>query len=97
MAPTLLVSGDIQAEILDKRLTKMTPYENHFREIFAKSILNCARYLGSKLLLNNRAWHTFSCIDPTARGNERTVQQVKENDTRNCCHVRPQGGRGGKE
>ena len=30
MAPTLLVSGDIQVEILDKRLTKMTPYENHF-------------------------------------------------------------------
>ena len=33
-------------------------------------ILNCARYLGSKLPLNNRAWRTFSCIDPTARGNE---------------------------
>ena len=30
MAPTLLVSGDIQAKILDKRLTTMTPYANHF-------------------------------------------------------------------
>ena len=40
-------------------------------------ILNCARYLGSKLPPNNRAWHTFSCIDPTARGNEWTVGQVK--------------------
>ena len=53
-------------------------------------ILNCARYLGSKLPPNNRAWRTFSCIDPTARGNEWTVGQVKENDTRNCCHRRPQ-------
>ena len=60
-------------------------------EKFSPSIiLNCARYLGSKLPLNNRAWHTFSCIDPMARGNEWTVRQVKENDTRNCCHGRPQ-------
>ena len=60
-------------------------------------ILNCARYLGSKLPPNSlnwtswpRAWRTFSCIDPTARGNEWTVGEVKENDTRNCCHRRPQ-------
>ena len=53
-------------------------------------ILNCARYLGSKLPPNNRAWRTFSCIDPTARGIEWTVGPVKENDTRNCCHRRPQ-------
>ena len=58
-------------------------------------ILNCARYLGSKFPLNNRAWRTFLCIDPTARGNEWTVLQVKENDTRNCCHGR--GGGGGQE
>ena len=42
----------------------------------------CARYLGSKLPLNNRALRTFSCIDPTARGSEWTVRQVTENDTR---------------
>ena len=71
----------------------MTPYANHFWEIFAKD-MNCARYLGSKLLLNNRALRTFSRIDPTAQGNEWTVRQVKENDTRNCCHGRPQGGWG---
>ena len=94
MAPTLLVSGDIQAKILGKRLTTMTPYANHFQEIFAKHILNCARYLGSKLPLNNRprAWRTFSCIDPTARGNEWTVRHVKEKDTRSCCHGRTGGG-----
>ena len=34
--------------------------------------------------------------NPTAQGNEWTVRQVKENDTRNCCHGRPQGGWGGK-
>ena len=60
----------------------MTPYANHFWEIFAKH-MNCARYLGSKLHLNNRAWRTFSRIDPTTHGNEWTVRQVKENDTRN--------------
>ena len=69
MAPTLVVSGDIKAKILDKKLTTMTPYANHFWEIFAKH-MNCARYLGSELHLNNRAWRTFSRIDPTARGNE---------------------------
>ena len=41
-------------------------------------ILNCARYLGSKLPLNNRAWRTFSCIDPTARGKQWTVGQVRK-------------------
>ena len=56
----------------------MTPYANHFWEIFAKD-MNCARYLGSKLLLNNRALRTFSRLDPTAQGNEWTVRQVKEN------------------
>ena len=40
------------------------------------------RYLGSKFPLNNRALHTFSCIDRTARGNEWTVQQVTKNNTR---------------
>ena len=73
----------------------MTPYANHFWEIFAKH-MNCARYLGSELHLNNGAWRTFSRIDPTARGNEWTVRQVKENDTLNCCHGRPQGGWGGE-
>ena len=42
----------------------------------------CARYLGSKLPLNNRALRTFPWIDPTARGSEWTVRQVAENDTR---------------
>ena len=67
-------------------------------EKYSRSILICARYLGSKFPLNNRlrAWRTFSCIDPTARGNEWTVRQVKENDTRNCCHGSAGGGaRGG--
>ena len=56
--------------------------------------MNCARYLGSKFPLNNRprAWRTFSCIDPTARGNEWMVRQVKENGTQNCCHGRAGGG-----
>ena len=40
----------------------MTPYANHFWEIFAKD-MNWARYLGSELLLNNRALGTFSRID----------------------------------
>ena len=71
----------------------MTPYANHFWEIFAKH-MNSARYLGSGLHLNNGAWRTFSRIDPTARGNEWTVRQVKENDTLNCCHGRPQDGWG---
>ena len=51
--------------------------------------MNCARYLGGKHLLNNRAWRTFSWIDPTARGSEWTVRQVKENDHPSCCHGRP--------
>ena len=80
----------------------MTPYANHFCKVAVENLIsvtapfakhtNCARYLGSKLHLNNRAWHTFSRIDPTAQGNEWTVRQVKENDTRNCCHGRPHGG-----
>ena len=41
----------------------MTPYANHFWEIFAKD-MNCARYLGSKLLLNNRALRTFHALIP---------------------------------
>ena len=35
------------------------------------------RYLGSKFPLENRALHTFSCIDPTARGNEWTGKLLK--------------------
>ena len=90
MAPTVFVSGDIQAKMFDKRLTTMTASEKYSPSII---ILNCARYLGSKLPLNNRAWRTFSCIDLTARGGEWTVWQVKENDTRNCW-VRRGGGWG---
>ena len=46
-------------------------------EKYSPSIMNCARYLGSKLPLNNRASRTFSCIDPTARGSEWTGKLLK--------------------
>ena len=63
IAPALVVSGDIQAKILDTRLTTMTPYANHFWEVFAKH-MNCARYLGSKLHLNNKRCAHFHALIP---------------------------------